>query len=186
MNEQSERSIEAEARQTMLADAVQHPATLLPLASAIAALIYLLLLTPIFGGQTWVIVILAAAGSVSALSFAWLYGFHLSDKRDGILAKLTEERKRLKALAEKAAADRRRQDLHEALEAIGFEEGIEALDELAVEYELLQSTLGRQEQPASISMASVPGLADGTYLRGLSGLEHALRLMPSSRTAGRA
>jgi len=96
-----------------------------------------------------------------------------------------EEQIRLDALAEKAAADQRRIDLQGALNAIGFEEGLEALDELAVEYELLQSTLGRQEQPASISMVSVPGLADGAYRRGLSVLEHALRLMQSARTTGR-
>ena len=184
MNEKPEHSIEAEARRTMLADVVQHPATLLPLATAIAALIYLLLLTPLFDGRAWVVVILVVASSVAALSFAWLYGFRHADKRAGILARLMDERIRQEALEEKAAMDQRRKDLHGALEAIGFEEGLEALDELAVEYELLQSTLGRQEQPASISMASVPGLADGAYWRGLSVLEHALRLMQSARTTG--
>jgi hypothetical protein len=185
MNEKPERSIEAEARRTMLANAVQHPGTLLPMASAIAALIYLLLLSPLFDGRTWVVVILAGASSVAALSFAWLYGFRHADKRAGILARLMDERIREESIAEKAATDQRRKDLHSALDAIGFHEGLEALDELAVEYELLQSTLGRQEQPASISMVSVPGLADGAYRRGLSVLEHALRLMQSARTTGR-
>jgi hypothetical protein len=185
MNEQIERSMEAEARRIVLADAIQHPATVLPLAGAVAGAIYLLLLSPEFGGDAWAVTLLAGGGAVATLSFAWLFGFRYAEKLDERLSRLRRRQYASDLLQKKEADARRRTGLDTAFTGIGFETGRKALDELAGEYEQLQATLARQDEPASISMASVPGLADRTYRRGLSVLDDALDLMRTERAAGR-
>lgn len=184
MNEEIQRSIEAEARRTMLADAVQHPATLLPMAVAVASAIYRVLLSTAFGGETWSVALLAGTGIVAFASFAWLYANCRAEKYDRRLSELMAVQHRTDLLAEIAALDEYREDLEQALDATGFDEGRKALDEMASEYESLKSTLTRQERSASMSMATVPGLADQTYRRGLSVLEDALGLKKTEQVAG--
>jgi hypothetical protein len=185
MNDEIQRAMGAEARRTMLADAAQHPVTLLPMAVVAAGAIYRVLLSTEFGGEAESLVLMVGAGTVAFVSFAWIYSYRRAEKYHERLSELMAIQHRNDLLAEIATLDEYRQELEQALDAIDFDEGRKALDELASEYESLKSTLDRQERSASMSMAVVPGLADRTYRRGLSVLEDALGLKKTERAAGR-
>ena len=63
-----ERMSEAAIRRQLLSHALQRPSTLLPLAIAAGLAIYLLLLSPLFGGGRWATVALAGSGGVALAS----------------------------------------------------------------------------------------------------------------------
>ena len=67
----SERAI----RRRMRSDALQHPATLLPLTVFIMSIIYLLLLSPLLGGGIGAIVSLVVSGLVATAGYVWRYAF---------------------------------------------------------------------------------------------------------------
>ena len=172
-------------RRRMLGDAVQHPATLLPLAVAILSVLYLSLVSPMVGGGLWAVVLLGVSGIGTAVGFVWRYVLRYTEeygkKVRELMDLLEEERARL----EHAEVGQRREALQAGFSSIGSTEGLKALAELVSEYERLQPTLGRQRDTDSFSMSLVPSLALETYRQGLSVLSDALELMRAVHVPGR-
>ena len=168
----------------LLADAIQHPATLLPLAALIACGIYLLLLSPVFGGGLWAITLLALSGVVAAASFVWRYVFRHAEE----YARRERERMDLQDLelarSRQQELVQRRADLDSGFLRIDSAAGLKVLRELATGYEQLQPALRRQSETDPLSMSQVPALAKETYRRGLSVLSDALELMDVAKTPG--
>ena len=70
---QTESLSEVEIRKALLSDAVQHPATSLPLTLFAMAAVYLAVWPPILGGPAWPIILLVVSGVVAAGTFLWRY-----------------------------------------------------------------------------------------------------------------
>ena len=172
-------------RRQLLGDAVQHPATLLPLAIAIMSVLYLSLVSPIVGGGLWAMVLLVVSGIGTAVGFVWRYVLRYTEEFGNrareLMDLLEEERARL----EHAEVGQRREALQAGFSSIGSTEGLKALTELVSEYERLQPTLGHQRDTDPFSMSLVPSLAVETYRQGLSVLWDALEMMRAVHTPGR-
>ena len=171
-------------RRQLLLDAVQHPATLLPLAASIMSAFYLLLVSPVLGGGLWAMILLAIAGIGAAVGFVWRYVLCYTEeygkRARELMILLDEGRARL----EQAEVRQRREALQAGFSGIGSAEGLKALTELANEYEELEPALGHQRDTDPLSMSIVPSLAEETYRQGLSVRSDALELMRASNTPG--
>ncbi|MDA1348813.1 MAG: hypothetical protein O3A47_08100 [Chloroflexi bacterium] len=172
-------------RRRILADAVQHPATVLSGAAFTATGVYLLVLAPVFGGARPAMVLLGVFGVAVAASFVWRYVFRYSEEYAEKARELMKVLEKDRARSEEARAKRLRQVLQEGFFDIGAGEGVKALGRLVNEYERLQPVLLRQADSDPLSMSRVPVLTGATYRRGLSALSDALELLEAGLTPGR-
>ena len=172
-------------RRQLLTDAVQHPATLLPLAVAIMSVTYLLVLSPVFGGRPWATALLAVSGTVAIGSFVWRYVFRYAEEYAERARELMDLQDRELARLEQAELRQLHEALDDGFSRAGSAEGLKALSGLVGEYEHLQPALRRQRDTDPLSMSHVPGLADETYRQGLSVLSDAVELMNAAQTPGR-
>ena len=149
-------------KRQLLSDAVQHPATLLPLATFVMSVLYLVLVSPILGGAPWAMVLLAVSGILAAAGFVWRYVIRYTEeygkRARELMGLLDEERAQL----EQAEMRQLRDALQGESSSIGSNEGLKALTELVGEYEELQPTLGRQRDTDTLSVipCSLPGRRD--------------------------
>ena len=174
--EPSGRSVKGQ----LLVDAVQHPAVLLPLAIAILAFVYLVLLAPILRGGLWTLsVLIASLSTAAAVLIARRRSLYTREyaERMQAMAKL-RERKQTRIEEEQLGV--RREALVTAFSAIDSTEGMKALTALIDEYEQLQVFLKSGDHTDPISVSPVPELVLETYRQGLSVLFDALSLMKAS------
>ena len=176
---------EAAIRRQLLSDAVQHPSTLLPLAIAAGSAIYLLLLSPLFGGGRWAAAALAGFCAVALASLAWRYLFRYGREYDDRLHALAELRSRETARLEQRAFTQLLETLHAGFEAIGSSAGTAALSGLFNEYQALQAAVDRTHEADPLYNSPLASLARESYRRGLSVLADALELMQATAGPGR-
>ena len=173
---------EAAIRRQLLSDAVQHPATLLPLAVVTSSGIYLLLLPPVFGAALWAIVFLGVSSIAAASSFAWRYAFRYTEQYarrvHEVMDILVLERARL----DQAEMGHLREALQSEFVSIEWTEGTKVLSGLVSEYERLQPALRSPTDTGPLSMSHIPALAQETYRRGLNIVSDALELMRAVHT----
>ena len=172
-------------KRRLLSDAVQHPATLLPLAGSIASALYLLLVSPVLGGSIWAAGLLALTGVVSIASFSWRYVFRYTEEYAKRARELMELLDRERARLEQVEVGQLREALQSGFSRVGDTDGLEALTELDAEYDQLQLALSRQIDGDLLSMSQVPGLAREAYRQGLSVLSDALDLTKVASKPGR-
>ena len=166
-------------------EALQHPATLLPLSVLIASGIYLLVLSPVFGGGFWAIWILVVCAVVAAVSFVWHYFFRYAEEYAKRIRELVDLQDRESERAKQAEICQLRQSLQGEFSTIESTEGLEALSSLVGGYEQLQPSLRQHSHPVPLSISHIPGLAEETYQRGLSVLSDALELLKVTQAPGR-
>ena len=172
-------------KRRLLSDAVQHPATLLPLAGSIVSALYLLLVSPVLGGSIWAVGLLALTGVVSIASFSWRYVFRYTEEYAKRARELMELLDRERARLEQVEVGQLREALQSGFSRVGDTDGLEALTELDAEYDQLQLALSRQIDGDLLSMSQVPGLAREAYRQGLSVLSDALDLTKVASKPGR-
>ena len=172
-------------KRQLLSDAVQHPATLLPLAGFVMSVLYLMLVSPILGGGLPAMVLLAISGVLATAGFVWRYVLRYTEeygkRARELMDLLDEERARL----EKAEVGQLRDALQRGFSNVGSAEGLKALTQLVDEYEELQPALGHKRVTDLPSTSLVPSLAGETYRQGLNVLSDALELMRAARTPDR-
>ena len=172
-------------RRQLLSDAVQHPATLLPLAVSTASAIYLVVLSPVLGRAPWAVGLLALSGLVAAASFVWLYMFRYTEEYARRAQELMEledvEREQLEEAAMRQLGEALRGEFANGVPG----EGMRALRGLTAEYEQLQPAMRGQYDADPLAMSRVPALVKETYRRGLGVLSNALELMKTAQTPSR-
>jgi hypothetical protein len=163
-------------RRALRSDALQHPATIIPLTSCLLSTIYIILYAPIFGGSIIALVLIIASGLAAIGSFFWRFFIRFNEE----YVKKTQEL--LDALDREGGA-RYRADLRQKRERlqIGFldancSEGLNAVQSLVYEYEHLQPILVSRRLSNPLSIAHIPVLVEETLQLGLSVLGHALEL----------
>lgn len=172
-----ERLSEQAIRQHLRLGAVQHPMTLLPLAVCIMSGVYLLVLTPVFGGGFWPVVVLVVSGVAAVTSFIWRYIFRYSEEYAERVREATALRDVEVELAEQSRAAQLREQLEVGFSGIGSAQGLGVFFKLVGAYERLETTLSLQANSDLASISRVPALAEETYRRGMSVLSDALELL---------
>ncbi len=164
-------------RRQLRSDAVQHPATVLPMGVCAMAAVYLLILSPVFGGGIWSVVVLFVSGVAAVISFTWRYVFRYSEEYAERVRKVKVLQDRELELAEQSRAAQLREELQAGFSSIGSAEGLGIFFKLVGAYERLETTLSLQADGDPASISRVPALAEETYRRGLSVLSDALELI---------
>lgn len=171
---------EAQIRRKTASEAVQHPATLLPLAVCVMSAIYLLLLSPIFGGALWAIVLTAISGIAATASYLYRYTKEYPRNAREMMDRDEQERIRLERAELKQFCVR----LQVGFFSIASADGVKALAELTSAYEQLQPALAQRRATDPLSASLIPALAGETYRRGLDVLSDALELMEAVHAPG--
>lgn len=173
----SEIPSEETIRKALRSDALQHPGTIIPLASCLLSTIYIVLYAPIFGGSAIAYILTISSGLAATGSFFWRYFIRFNEE----YLKKTQE---LLDTLDREGGARYQTELRQKRERlqIGFldansSEGLKAVQALVHEYEHLQPILVRQRLSDPLSIAHIPVLVEETYQLGLGVLGHALELV---------
>jgi hypothetical protein len=164
-------------RKALRSDALQHPATIIPLASCLLSTIYIILYAPIFGGSIIAFLLIVGSGLAATGSFFWRFYIRFNEE----FVKKTQE---LLDAMDREGGARYRADLRHKRERlqIGFldgncPEGLNVVQALVHEYEQLQTILASRRMSDPLSIAHIPVLVEETHQLGLSVLGHALELV---------
>ena len=173
----------AAIKRQVRADAVEHPATIVPLTAAAASAVYLWGLAPP-GSDAWAAALLAVTGVAGVGSLLWRVAYWTAaeyDKRtQEMLRVLGEKRSEL----EQAEVRQTRNALRRRFERIGSEEGRRALEGLVREYERLRSDLSDRRESDPLAIFPVRALATESYRRGMDVLSSAVELMRAADGPG--
>ncbi len=177
----AEAPSEDEIQRKAITDTLQHPSVLLPLAICVLSVVYLILLSPVFGG--WLTSLSIAVLSGMAAAIEYIYRIRRERLRNGqeieamrVEEKIAEAAEELKAKLEK---------LQSGFSSLSSEEGSKSLAGLVNEYEKLKATFSQGRTGDPLSMSQIPGLAEDIYHRGLSVLTSALELMNTVQQPGK-
>ncbi len=167
---------EPSIRRQLRSEAMQHPATLVPLALAGLSVILLLDISPFQIPILWAMILLITSLIAAAASFFWIY----SIRHDVEYAKIVQG---IMALQGKESREQRQAEIkkiRETLKAgftgIDFQAALKALTGLDHEYQQLQLVLCQQNETVAMSVSHLPGLVEETYREGLNVLVNGLQL----------
>ena len=177
----SEESIRYELR----SEALQHPATLIPLALAALSLIQLIGISPFPIGALWAIILLGGSLVAGAGSFFWIHSMRHAETYAKLVQEIMAQQRLENREANRAEVEQLRDHLRIGLTAIDFADGLKALTDLDYQYEQLQHVLNRQDGTFSISIAHLHGLAQETYREGLNVLANGLQLSQAIHTSNK-
>jgi DNA-binding SARP family transcriptional activator len=168
-------------RRAVLADALQHPATEIPLAlsymSALALLLYLPTLPALpaaVASAAWVL--FAVSAVAGAGSFIWHYGVKFDKAYETKARTMQAEWQGASHQDEQAKLGQRRAVLQTGFRETRVAEGHYVLRDLDFEYEQLSALIARHKETDPLALSYLPALVDETYRQGLSVLEDALEL----------
>lgn len=172
---------DAVVRRAVLSDALQHPATEIPLAltgmSGLFLLLYIPALTALpaaVSAAAWAFMALSLI--VAAGSFIWQYGVNFDKAYEKKARSLQAEQQGASYHDEQAELRSRRVWLEEGFKGTRVAEGHYVLRDLNFEYEQLQAVIVRHKETDPLALSYLPALVDETYRQGLSVLEDALEL----------
>jgi len=167
-------------RWRLASEVAQHPVTTLALGAFALSGIYLLVLTPVLGGEVVATTILSVSGTLAVANFAYRYRKEYSNALRSLLDAQAEEQVRLHSVGLR----QRHRSLREGFDALGHAAGVNALERLTDEYDRLQPSLNFSDEFDLISGSQVEELTDETYRRGISVLADALTLAEAAHTPG--
>ncbi|MDP6668045.1 MAG: hypothetical protein QF357_11735 [Dehalococcoidia bacterium] len=170
----------AAIRWRLAADAAGHPVSTLAMGAFVLSGIYLLLLTPLLGGESLATTALGVSVTLAIVNFTYRYRKEYASTVRHLEKARKEEWTRL----QDAGLRLRHQSLREGFSAIGHAEGVNALESLTDEYGRLQPSLNNENDLDLISGPQVGELTDETYRRGISVLADALTLVEAIQTPG--
>lgn len=164
-------------KKALRTDALQHPVTIIPLASFFISTIYILLYAPIFGGSIIAIALIICSGLAATGAFFWRYFIRFNEEYLKKTQELLDALDREDGARHRADLRRRRERLQIGFLDANSSEGIKAVQALVHEYEHLQPILVNRTMSDPLSIAHIPVLVEETYQLGLDVLGHALELV---------
>jgi len=164
-------------KKALRTDALQHPFTIIPLASFFISTIYILLYAPIFGGSIIAIALIICSGLAATGTFFWRYFIRFNDEYLKKTQELLDALDREDGARHRADLRRRRERLQIGFLDANSSEGLKAIQALVHEYEHLQPILVSRTMSDPLSIAHIPVLVEETYQLGLDVLGHALELV---------
>jgi hypothetical protein len=174
-----------EARRHLVAEAVEHPATLVSLTITGLAFIYLVVLAPETGAGALALVVLILSAVAMVGSFAWRYTVGYGEEEAKKEIEKVERDAEAAALERLRTIAKQRGELEEGFARIGSDAGSRVLHDLTEEFAALETSLQEHEESAFSLAHILPSLVDDTYQRGLSVLLDALDLLERSESPRR-
>ena len=165
-----------EIKKELRSDAIQHPLTMLPLATCLLASMYLIFFADIFGGALGTIILLICAGAVTIASFFWQYFFRYSKAYAKRVKEIIEIQDQAQREREQVEIEQLKETVQSGFSKINSAEGTKALKELIHEYKQLQHILNHKKETDSLSAAHIHALSKEAYRQGLSVLSDALEI----------
>ena len=156
--EEAGRLSEESIRKELRSEALQHPATMIPLALAGLSLIHLMGISPFPVGAFWAIILLIGSLAAGAGSFFWIYSVQHGDTYAKLVREIIAQQELESREANQAELERLREDLETGLTAIDATAGLKALTDLDHQYEQLLLLLNHQEEPLTF-LISEPSLS---------------------------
>jgi hypothetical protein len=163
-------------KKEILLNAIQHPATLLPLTTSVLALIFLQFFSQRFGGSGWAMIALFASGIVAIGSFFWQYVIRFPDTFAQKAHELQERQEQQQIAKAQEALQKLQEQVHQGFTTINFSQGLKALRDLNYEYQQLQSAIDQNQRVEYVSLTDIRELTEKTYRQGLSVLADAVDL----------
>ena len=164
-------------RKALRSDALQHPSTIIPLASCLLSIIYIALYAPIFGGLIIAFALTISSGLAATGAFFWRYSIRFTEEYVKKTQELMDALDREGGARYRAELRQKRERLQIGFLDAGSSEGLRAVQALVHEYEHLQTILVSRRLSDHLSIAHIPVLVDETYQLGLGVLGHALELV---------
>jgi hypothetical protein len=177
-----EKLSEKTIRNALRSDALQHPATIIPLTSFLLSIIYILLYAPIFGGVIIAFALTIGSGLAATGSFFWRYSIRFTEEYVKKTQELLDALDREGGARYRAELRQKRERLQIGFLDVSSSEGLRAVQALVHEYEQLQTVLVRRRLADPLSIAHIPVLVDETYQLGLVVLDHALELVKTTQS----
>jgi hypothetical protein len=150
---------ESAIKRQLVIETLQHPLVLLPLAGCIMSAVYMVLLSPLFGGRLLVVAFLIISGAFATAVLAWLY----LSRYPQVYAHKVHESMRLhdqdRDISERALADDLRDTLQEGFERVDSAEGSSAIGRIVEEYEQLLQALDTEVETSSLLLPNLSMLA---------------------------
>lgn len=172
---------EALIKNGLRSEAMQHPATLVPLGLAGLAVILLIDISPFQIAAYLAIILLITSLIAAAGSFFWIYlirhDVEYAKIVQGIMALQGQESRE----ARQAEIKQMRETLQSGFSGIESEAGLKALTNLHYEYKQLQLVLNLHNKTTSLLASHLPGLAEETFREGLNVLANGLQLLRAIR-----
>ena len=165
-----------EIKKELRSDAIQHPLTIIPLATCLLASMYLIFFADIFGGALGTIILLICAGVVTIASFFWQYFFRYSKAYAKRVKEIIEIQDQAQREREQVEIEQLKETVQSGFSKINSAEGTKALKELIHEYKQLQHILNHKKETDSLSVAHIHALSKEAYRQGLSVLSDALEI----------
>ena len=165
-----------EIKKELRSEAIQHPLTIIPLATGLLAIMYLIFFVDIFGGALGTIVLLICAGVVTIASFFWQYFFRYNKAYAKRVKEIIEIQDQAQRVREQTEFEQLKETVQTGFSKINSAEGIKALKELMHEYKQLQHILNHKKETDSLSAVHIHALSKEAYRQGLSVLSDALEI----------
>ena len=181
----SRKREQASVRLAIFSNAAQDPVTLLPLLAALLALVYLLVLEPIFGGRLVTTILLVLSLGSAGVSFVLRFGGRYHEEHAKQTRLLTLRQVRADEQAQEAAVRSLKQRLDVGFGDVGSNEGAATLHALNAEWGQLEPVLLDRKATDPLSLGEALNVSRETYERGLSALRDALALLSSAGLAER-
>lgn len=167
-------------RRAVLSEALQHPATEIPLAFTCVVGIFLLLIEPVLGLGAMASYVALGLGSLSGLtaagSFIWRYVLNFDQAYAEKSQVLREQQQRSSQQREQAGLAQVRARLTEGFRETRLAEGHYVLRDLDYEFKELKAVIARHKETDPLTLSYLPTLVDETFRQGLSVLDDALEL----------
>ena len=176
--------VETAVKRRLFAEALQHPAVLVPMVVFGLSIVYLLLLAPVIREGVWIIGVILIVAGIAAV-FALLRRFTILNRAE--FHKLVKEMKDLRDEERKRTDEEHAREMRDILQAgfsdIDCTEGLNTLTQLSREYEQLQAFIESGAHTDPIPATLVPELAADTYRQGLGVLSDSFELSRAARSS---
>ena len=163
-------------RKAMMLDALQDSSVLIPLTVCVLGIVYLLVLSPLWGGRGVASVLVLIAAGTAALNLSLSYLIDFDRKYSSKALELFPD---LAAKPDSSASEisKLRSALKVGFADLGAEKGLSILNQLNQTFQGLQPVFERADATAAMTIERIPDLAEETYRQGLSILSDALELL---------
>lgn len=172
---------DAIVKRKAFSETMQRPDILIPLALCMIAVGYLILLSPIFGGEWPALAEIVITALIAIVLFISKYPKEFEKMNLELIKQMDRKREQLEELE----LQKLQNTLKHGFNIIKSVEGLHTLADLNNEYLKLRTSLAQRKETDLLSVTSIPPLAERLYRAGLDALSKTLEYMNIIKTPSR-
>ncbi|UCC16597.1 MAG: hypothetical protein JSU58_09550 [Dehalococcoidales bacterium] len=154
---------ESVIRRKTVIETFQQPLTLILLIVTLASILYLILLSPMFGGGVVALILSLISGLAAVSSFIGTY----MRIYPAIMRQVITDREKERKESEENESDRLHENLRFEFQSIAHNDGLAILTSLTTHYKQLSTTVSGRNYRDPLGVSLVPALAGEVYRQGL-------------------